>query len=165
MARLEAREKWKLGFEGWINGRRRYHLRSEVIVRDVNRMDDYPETEETKKGISPWFKANLVGTYHNGISLQLNFSDLIECECGWRLKTDQDPIDSGVAVALIGNIPYENIVHVDWEGNEYYSNAPIFCLFDAKNGEPYEKLAYCERVKHGQADRYVELVQFESVIK
>ena len=61
--------------------------------------------------------------------------------------------------------PMENIVHVDWEGNEYYSNAPIFCLFDAKNGEPYEKLAYCERVKHGQADRYVELVQFESVIK
>lgn len=128
-------------------------------------MDDYPGTQETKKGISPWFKANLVGTYHNGISLQLNFADLIECECRWRLKTDQDPIHSGVAVALIGNIPYENIVHVDWDGDEYYSNAQIFCRFDAKNGEPYEKLAYCERVKHGQVDRFVELVQFESVIK
>ena len=57
MERLEARKKWKLDFEGWINGRRRYHLRSEVIVRDVNRMDDYPGTQETKKGISPWFKA------------------------------------------------------------------------------------------------------------
>ena len=49
MERLEARKKWKLDFEAWIKDRRQYHLRPEVIVRDVNRMDDYPETEETKK--------------------------------------------------------------------------------------------------------------------
>ena len=52
---------------------------------------------------------------------------------------------------LIGYIPYESIVSVNWDGDEYYGHPHIFCHFEYA-GQPYERLAFCERreLSHGQ---------------
>ncbi|WP_409525172.1 hypothetical protein [Nitrincola sp. MINF-07-Sa-05] len=50
--RLAVREKWKPVFEEKIADRRRDGLRSDVVVRDVNRLDQYPNIQEGEKGIS-----------------------------------------------------------------------------------------------------------------
>jgi len=38
-----------------------------LIIRNVKRIDNYPEADDNKKDISSWFKAGLMGTYHKGI--------------------------------------------------------------------------------------------------
>ena len=43
-----------------------------MIVRDVDRVDDYPDGDTKGKGISAWFKVELLGTYHRGIEVGLS---------------------------------------------------------------------------------------------
>ena len=52
-------------------------LRPDVIIRDVLRIDDYPELSE-KKGISSWFKVGLLDTYDRGILLGLEWVRLAQ---------------------------------------------------------------------------------------
>lgn len=77
---LGLREKWRPQFEKelWTNFKEK--LRQDVIVRDVRRLDSYPELEEKAKGISPWFRVALVGTYHKGALLWLNSGTLTRSE-------------------------------------------------------------------------------------
>jgi len=161
--RLASREKWKSVFEEKIAERRRDGLRSDVVVRDVKRLDQYPNIQENEKGISAWFKVGLVGTYHKGIMVQLNWIGIVLDEQGWRLRTQKDPKDSGLTAALIGYVPYENIASVDWEGDEYYCHPQLFCHFDARKGEPYERLAYCERKQDRHVEWYSEIATYEEV--
>ena len=100
--RLAAREKWKPVFEEKIAERRRDGLRSDVVVRDVKRLDQYPNTQESERGISAWFKVGLVGTYHKGVMVQLNWIGIVSGEKGWRLRGPKDPKNSGLTAALIG---------------------------------------------------------------
>ena len=64
---LELRQKWKPLFEEEIIKNHTQKLRKDVIIRDVKRLDDYPNVDENKKGISPWFRVGLMGIYHKGI--------------------------------------------------------------------------------------------------
>lgn len=60
-------EKLRQQFKNEIYRCRAENLRKDVIIRHVNRMDSYPNADESKKGISPWFKVALLDTYHKGI--------------------------------------------------------------------------------------------------
>jgi hypothetical protein len=39
----------------------------DLIIRDINRMDNYPDSDEKRNKIPSWFKGGLMGTYHKGI--------------------------------------------------------------------------------------------------
>lgn len=66
-----------------IAKRLRSKLIMDVIIRDMERIDSYPESSDKNKGISPWFKAGLMGTYHKGIQVGLNWG-VIENRCQVR---------------------------------------------------------------------------------
>jgi hypothetical protein len=59
---VQLRQKWKNQFETKLLERRRAGLRNDVIIRDMRRLDNYPETEDKDKGISPWFRVGLMAT-------------------------------------------------------------------------------------------------------
>jgi len=141
---VQLRHKSKSEFEERITERKRQGLRSDVIVRDVRRLDSYPDGN-VRKGISPWFKVGLMGTYHRGILAGLSWEGLIDDENGgWRLADRRTGEIRSLRAILIGYIPFEMVEAVDWAGDEIYSFPHIFCYFDAKSNEPYVKIAYCE---------------------
>src|SRR5207249_1609540 len=109
------RMKWKPEFEQHIRATQRQKLRSDVIVRDVRRLDGYPHINEKDKGISSWFRTALVGTYQAGVQLHLGWHYIVQGHLGgWRLPTKDDAQGQRVKVALIGYVPYEQIEGVDW---------------------------------------------------
>jgi hypothetical protein len=138
---VAARQKWKDLFEPHIVQNYQRKLRSDVIVRDMKRIDNYPEIDEASKGISPWFRVGLVGTYHRGILLGLNWGTLTKDGENWRYTNSEAGERGDIKVMLIGRVRYENIEHVDWDGDEYYPYPHIYCFFSHKK-EPYEDLGF-----------------------
>ena len=158
------RNKWKPLFEAYISENHRKRLREDVIVRDMKRIDSYPEVEEGK-GISAWFRVGLVGTYHRGILLGLRWDTLTRTSDGkhWRTTNYSAGEQGDVKVVLVGRVPYEYIDDVDWDGDEYYGYPHIYCSFDHKN-EPYEHVGYCtETVPPTGLPFYTEVVTYNQV--
>jgi len=73
------RQKWKQEFEDKISERRVSGLRGDVIIRDMKRVDNYPDDDKKGKGISPWFRVGILGTYHHGIQVSHHFSKVFDC--------------------------------------------------------------------------------------
>jgi hypothetical protein len=107
----------------------------------MKRVDQYPDVESSSKGISPWFRLGLAGTYHRGIMVGYRWDTLTKDGDGWRLTDDKAGEQGDVRVMMISNIPYENIESVDWDGDEYYNFPHIYCWFSRKK-EPYEYTAF-----------------------
>lgn len=53
---------------------------SEVIIRDLARVDAYPEVDDRPWGISPWFKVEGRDLYHRGLEVFLSVENLREFE-------------------------------------------------------------------------------------
>ncbi len=72
-----------------------------------------------------------------------------------------------VHAVLTGYVRYENIEHVNWDGDEYYGFPHIYCHFDEKGKTPHEKLMFCEQCKSepGGFVYYRELSSFDEVEK
>jgi len=163
-----ARQKWKSQIEervsqagagsGW---------RTEAIIRDVKRVDEYPNVDDKSKGISPWFRVGLLGTYHRGIMVGLRivglkFDDVEKTLRGYDRKCGEEP---DLNAYLVGRIPYERIVSIDWDGDEFYGMPHIYCRFSSKGREPYEEIVFCEK---RELDRFVyfsEIATLEDVRK
>ena len=143
---IQLRQKWKPIFEDKIAERRRAKLNLDVIIHDVKRLDQYPSGGFEGKGISAWFRAGLMGTYHGGILAGLRWETLTKSPDGrWRL-TDYAADEKGeLKVILLGEIPYERIEAVDWDGDEYYGQPHIYCHFDGPGHQPYQRLLYSEQ--------------------
>ncbi len=159
--KLDLRLKWKPEVEKWVAERKHEHGDDEVIVRDMRRLDEYPEPKETK-GISPWFKVELVYTYDRGMMLGLGLDEL-KWEgkrlrfCNWKELGD-------VTLLRTGYVPYECIERIDWDGDRIYSEPHIFCYFDQAKGQPYERVVYCaERETSYSRKFYVEMVDYDDV--
>lgn len=160
------RQKWKPVFEEQIRDRQRNGLRLDAIVRDMKRVDNYPDAKEGK-GISSWFRVGLVGTYYRGIYLGLEWTTLTRDKDGvhWRQTDYQSGEQGDVRVALLGSVPYEFIDNVDWDGDEFYQFPHIYCFF-RHNGEPYEHLGYYTEDKNpGGFPYYTEVVPYGAVRK
>lgn len=105
---LNCQRRWKPEFEKALWQHRKKRLNSDVIVRDVQRMSKYPNIDKKSRGLSPWFRAGLVGTYHGGIKLLLGWHTLTTGITGQLRFTDYANGERGdVDVALIGYVPYE----------------------------------------------------------
>jgi hypothetical protein len=163
---LERRQKWKSKFESEIWRRHANRLRRDVIVRDLRRIDHYPDVDDKAKGISPWFRSDLVGTYHKGILIGLAWTELKRTDRPgeWRYINYKSGENGDINLLLVGRIPYENIENVDWQGDEYYPLPHIYCHFDATKREPYESLAFCSETRYrNELPSYVEVVRHEQV--
>jgi hypothetical protein len=86
--KIERRERWRPIFEAEVTKNWREKLRSDVIIRDVRRMDKYPDIDEKARGISPWFRAGLADTYHRGILVGFHWDQVVTTpEGSWRRRT------------------------------------------------------------------------------
>ena len=163
---VQLRQKWKNEFEQKILEARVSGTGTDVIIRDVKRMNSYPDGNN-KKGISSWFKAGLVSTYHRGIQVRLRIGKLTKDSKfdKWRYTNYKLGETGELKVSLIGFIPYENIEAVDWDGDEYYYIPHIYCHFTEKSAEPYEKVAFCEEKYLDDSPYYTEFANFNSIHK
>ena len=159
---VRLRSKWKVEIEEKLFERRRHKNASvDVIIRDVRRANTYPEIPD-EKGISPWFRAGLMDTYHRGVQIGLSWTSLTLGERGLR-QADYSQGETGeVKVILIGFVPFENIEAIDWNGDEYYGYPHIFCHF-AHGKQPYERLAYCEKRELNNIAYYSEIADYEQI--
>ena len=151
--RMARREKWRPLFAEELHRCRTEKLRQDVIIHDVARPNEYPEAKDTKRRMSSWVRLGLGAQYHKGIEVALSVNALVweESEESWRLLGIGEAAEETKTAYLIGYIPYESIVSVNFEGDEYYTFPHIFCHFEFR-GQPYERLAFCERIvpPHGR---------------
>jgi hypothetical protein len=159
---LALRAKWKPQFSEWLLTHNHKKLRTDVIVRDLKRMDNYPDTAEGK-GISAWFRSAVIDTYEKGIMLGLGFGtyELMHDEATDTYYFPAKGQRGNTKLMFTGFVPFENIESVDWDGDQYYSYPHIYCYFDMKGKQPYERLAFCERRTLDQHVYYTEIVSFE----
>ena len=172
--RIARRRKWKPMFDEHIRDHFSRKLRSDVIIRDVKRVDQYPDIEEKSKGISPWFRVGLVGTYHRGILVAFHWLRLVHVgDEKFRVldildhdKDDKSLEADSIKAIQLGMIPFENIEEVDFEGDEYYGFPHIYCHFSNKR-EPYERIAIFtqNQLFPDSLPYYSEIADVESVRK
>ena len=162
---VQLRAKWKPIFEGNIRERQRKGLRSDVLVRDMKRIDAWPDKDPPKRGISPFFKVGLLDTYTRGILVGMRWTTLVKDDRSWRYP-NRGAGEEGETLALCGYIPYENVEQVDWSGDEYGGEPHIYCYFDARSKEPYERVAFCEKkVNPPDITFYTAVADLEEVIR
>lgn len=163
---LALRAKWKAEIEERLWKRQKDGLSDDIIIRDVRRMDDYPDVRPGR-GISPWFKAGLMGTYHRGILVGLQWYGMKqEADGAWRRVDYKKDEKADLNAILIGRVRYENIETIDWDGDHFYSEPHIYCHFVESRRQPYEELVYCERCTLGSGREYFrELALYHAVRK
>jgi hypothetical protein len=139
-------------------------ISDEVYIRSVNDTT-YPNRPEKVQGmISPWFKAYIYDTYHNGLEFWLSpaiGADIIMDKEGFwepvhrsddpRLKDDQYRV---IQVKAIGRIPYSGIVDFSTDGDNINPCPHLFCLFDQEKDMPYEEIYY--RYQGGEKTNYID---------
>ena len=163
--KLELRSKWKPLFEKQLWETYRDKLRTDVIIRDMKRIDAYPNLEDNGKGISPWFRLGLDATYYKGIMVGHGWGNLTKDGDGWRYTNYKASEKGDLKVMLISSIPYENIEQVDWGGDEIYGYPHIYCWFNNKK-VPYERTAIYikhEPIVEGALPWFEEVANVEDV--
>lgn len=133
----------------------------------MKRVDNYPNDDDKRKGISTWFRVGLLGTYHRGIQVLLRIDKLTKDRQfnKWRYTDYKAGENGDLKVFLVGFILFENIEAVDWGGDEYYGFPHIYCYFSAKSKEPYEKVVFCVEKYLDDAPFYSEVADYKSVDK
>lgn len=130
-----------------------------IIIRNINKSHDYPE-----KGYS---KCGFYGFYHDGIQICYGAAfgiSYIKKVAGdtWTHCSEKD--ENSMKVWGIYKIPYRNIDHVNWHGNEIDPEPHFFCFWDSKY-KPAENHVYCERKKSSieGTDYFTEIVNTDKV--
>lgn len=143
--RLAARDKWRPQFEDYFLETARSNYQGDAIIHDVSRLDEYPNDVKETGGISPWFRVGLMGTSNDGVLLGLRWTHLIEVD-GNLVEAKYDDDGEKLKVMLLGEVPYESIQSVNFDGDKYYNKPHIFCHFEYK-GEPFRQLFYGEEYR------------------
>lgn len=140
-------------------------LRQDAIIRNVDRLDSYPNPDEKERGISPWFRIELVDTYERGIILCLGIGGLKECPGGYRFVDHANREKSDRTALLMANVPYDSIEAVNIDGDNYYNYPHIYCYFDF-SGEPYERKWFADQIDlpHGHP-YFKEIAEYADVSK
>ena len=163
--RLKHRERLRQLLQDEIFNCRVKQLRQDVIVRDVDRADSYPDTSDGGKGISPWFRVGLIDTYDKGVLLGLRYGGLKECAGGYRFVDFVNEEKSDRTALLVANVPYDSIAEVNLEGDEYYNFPHIYCHFDF-DGQPYKSMWFAERKQITETHPYFEkIADYEDVVR
>lgn len=125
----------------------------DVVLRELRRNDSYPALDESLRAISPWFKAELKGTYYNGIEVFLRVEHVVVAEGVARSASDGSA--RGRNVFIVGRIPYAAIEGIDWRGDEFYGFTHIYCRFRGWRGRrgPHESIVLYEIEPHEMGGR------------
>ena len=150
--RLQMKQKFKKEFTELYSGNsydlfedpRLQFKYSRVIIRDIE--DKLFPGAEPETNIPGWFKYNLYDTNQEHFEVIIDVSYvLIDKDGSWDIisHTDKegnyqsdDPREDNYhkeKVYVIGQIPYENIVAFDLNGDDYYGLKTIFCNFTFPN--------------------------------
>lgn len=140
---LKRREEFRKEFENKLPHKNQYGVHCEAIIRDIKRMDSYPDIDTTKKGISPWFKVEVKGLYHKGLEVFISMPEYIKRDKNgdWKFADSKDT-EGKVLAYPVGRIPFDLIEYVNWEGDEYYPFPHIFCRFKSFKRQPYESIPF-----------------------
>ncbi len=89
------------------------YYRGEAVIRDLRRMDDYPELGDGfSRKPSAWFKAEVKGIYDRGLEVYLNaVRVMVSGDTAKEVRTGGQP------VMVVGRIPFDRIEEVDWIGD------------------------------------------------
>jgi hypothetical protein len=141
---LERREELRREFQSNLPVKNRYGVHCDAIIRDIKRMDSYPDTEAAEKGISAWFKVEVKGLYHRGIAVFIGHPIYIKRDVKdrWVVTDHEDPDDRKELAYPVGQIPFDQIEYINWQGDEYYECPHIYCRFTAFRGQPYESIPF-----------------------
>jgi hypothetical protein len=161
--KIKLKAKWKPTIEEKLSDWHHERMNHDVIVHDVKRIQFYPDGL-SQKGISPWFRVGLIGTYHDGIMLGLRWGKSIfePKQQKWLFARLGE---EGKNLILIGYIPYHRIEWIDWDGDEFYPYTHLYLHFDGPKRQPYERLALCERKDVDGRPYYTEIADYEEVRK
>jgi len=144
----------------WQNHTQGY---GEAIIRDIHRTKQYPDIDTKHKGISPWFRVGIIGTYHQGVEvgLRIDSAKYVENEGGWRLTKDYN--NKTLNCHITGRIPFDRIIAIDWTGDEYYPIPHIYCTFDGimRWKQPYEAVHICEKLQGPDRPYYSFLTTYD----
>ncbi len=160
---LKQRQEWRLEFERHLQKESNTLIYGEAIIRDISRMDNYPDIDDCKKGISSWFKVEVKGLYHRGFEVILRIDGLIYIENlrQWHYSTNGE---NGIVNAyLVGQIPFDVIRGIDWNGDEYYRFPHIYCEFNRKKKQPYENLVYYALQGSDEHRYFLEITKLDNV--
>ena len=145
---LKRREDFRIEFESKLPRKNQYGVHCDAIVRDIKRMDSYPDIDTTKKEISPWFKVEVKGLYHRGVEVFISMPEYIKRYKGGNwIFTDHKDTEEKVLAYPVGRIPFDLIEYVNWDGDEYYPFPHIYCRFKAFKGQPYESIPFFAKHK------------------
>jgi hypothetical protein len=160
---MNHRESLRKAVKDEIYKCRAENLRQDAIIRDVSRVDSYPNTDDKARGVSPWFRIGLVDAYDKGIVVCLRIGGLKEVEGGYLFVDYVNDEPSDTTAWLMGNIPFDSIAEINFDGDEYYYFPHIYCHFDF-NGEPYEKLWFAHKIDQPHGHPYFkELATYDEV--
>ncbi|MGI4751413.1 MAG: hypothetical protein ACRYFB_12340 [Janthinobacterium lividum] len=142
---LQLKSRIKIDFGDWINysfeNRKR---RSRMILRDFQG-NQYPKSNEPDEyGEYSWFKAEIKGSYHNGLEFfqdtDIYFIERFENNL-WDYRNLNSINENVVAVGKVGRINFSDIIVYDIKGDEYHNYPHIYCKFKYK-GLPFENFYY-----------------------
>lgn len=156
---LKRREELRREFETHLPEPDKYGVLSEAIIRDIKRMDSYPDIDTEEKGISPWFKVEVKGLYHRGLEVFISTPRRIKKDMygEWHFVDYKD--EETVLVYPVGRIPFDLIEYINWDGDGYYASPHIYCRFKAFKGQPYEAIPFF--AKYPGSEDLIEVENFK----
>jgi hypothetical protein len=103
-----------------------------------------------------------MGTYQRGVLLGLRWTYLQEQDGSWK-ELSSGNNEGAVKVMLLGEVPYEAIESVNFDGDHYYNKPHLFCHFEHA-GQPYERLLYGEefQLDPGFPHHYREIAELKA---
>lgn len=152
--KIQHQEKIRNLLSNYISRLNNKNLSREIVIRDIDRVDSYPDVSDDK-GISSWFKVELAQLYHRGVQVLLRAGALsVNDDGNYRFRDTKNGEKGDERVYLVGEIPFINIETINFDGDEYEYSPHIFCHFSEKDSEPYERLIFCKEMDMGNGQRY-----------
>lgn len=164
---FEARERWRSKFEDEVHRGHRHGGRDCYIV-NAGRLNEYQTSgvdwlSRLLRRPSAWFRAGFSQAHADSFLCGLGVAYVKKVGDRWQETLDHEYSDAR-KLFVIGYIPYEWIMHVDWNGDEYTNKPVIYCRFWGKKGSPFRSVSYC---RTGQIDDhpefYVDVASLEEV--
>jgi len=133
-----------------------YGICGEAVIRDIKRFDSYPDLTSRKKGKFPWFQVEMKRFYHRGIEVFLGVPKAIRKDIygEWNITEIRD--EDTITGYVVGRVPFDRIVHIDWRGDENNPYPHIFCRYNRFREHPYETIAIFKKIENSE---YVEEVK------
>jgi len=145
-ALLSKRQKWKEELGEKLPARDEYGTRGEAIIRDVARMDVYPDVEHSFLHGSSSFKVEVKNVYDKGLEVFIAMgSRIVRGPGGKWIRDDRAAADKSTFVLPVGRIPGELIESIDWDFDRVECLPQIFCRFEGVRGSPFEDVVWYRR--------------------